>query len=272
MQWSRLGAAAPTRLGTAREALHHAAQLVAAAGETFLPQQPDTSHTAMVWLESQRALAGGEIAGRFPCRLALRVADLTLLLLDREAAPHAALALSGRTPAEAKRWSEQAIGTHTHGEHAAPLVHPGFEIPGRVERFPEPDAVLAELGLWYANAAAELGVLASRTSGAGPVLCWPHHFDVATLIELGAGKTIGVGLSPGDADIPEPYVYVNHHPPSELRPLPALEAGTWHTAGWLGALLRGSELVATGDASAQQALWLRFVASAVGASRKLLDG
>jgi hypothetical protein len=225
----------------------------------------------MVWLESQAALAGAELAGRFPCRLALRVADLTLLLLGSRAAPHAALALPGRTPAEAKRWIEQAIGTHTHGEHAKPLVHPGFEIPGRVERFPEPDAALAELGLWYANAAAELGVLASRTSGAGPVLCWPHHFDVATLIGLGAGKTIGVGLSPGDGDIPEPYVYVNHHPPSALRPLPPLDAGTWHTAGWLGALLRGSEIVALGDASAQQGLWRRFVASAASTSRRLLD-
>jgi hypothetical protein len=269
MEWLRLGGIAPAALGPAREALHHAAQVIAAAGETFVAHRPDTSHTALVWLEGQRALGGAEIPGRSPCRLALRFADLTLLLLDRGAAPHATLALGGRTPAEAKRWAEEAIRTHTHGEQAKALVHPGFEIPGRVQRFPGPDTALAELGLWYANADAELGVLAAHTAGAGPVLCWPHHFDIATLIELGAGKTIGVGLSPGDEGIPEPYLYVNHHPPSATRPLPPLEAGTWHTSGWLGALLRGSEIVAAGGAAAQQALCRGFVASALDASRKL---
>lgn len=270
MEWCALGAVAPQRLAEAREALHHASRVVAAAGETFVPHRPDTGHTALVWLESHRALAGAEIPGRFPCRLALRVADLTLLLLDRQGAPHAELALEGQTPAEANAWAAQAIRVHTHGEHARPLVHPGFQIPGKVDRFAAPRAELAELARWYADADAELCRLALRTPGAGPVVCWPHHFDIATLIELGGGRTIGVGLSPGDAGSAEPYVYVNHSPAQPGRALPSLDAGEWNTSGWLGALLRGSALVAAGDAGAQQELWRRFVTSAVAASRKLL--
>jgi hypothetical protein len=270
--WAQLGSVPPTALGAARTALHHAVQVVAAAGETFAPARPDTSQNASVWIESHHALASAELPARFPCRVALRVADLTLLLLDRQGAPHAELALAGRTPAEALAWAAEAIRSHTQGELARALAQPGFEIPGTLARFPAPDAALAELGRWYAAADYELGVLAARTPGAGPVLCWPHHFDIATLIELGGAHTVGVGLSPGDAGIPEPYLYVNHHPPSPARRLPALEAGAWHTDGWLGTLLRGSELVAAGDAAAQQVLWRRFVASAVAASRKLLGG
>lgn len=245
-------------------------QVIAAAGDTFVPHRPDTGHTALVWLESHRALAGTELAGRWPCRLAVRAADLTLLLLDRQGAPHAELALEDRTPAEANAWAERTIRTHTHGEHARALVHPGFQIPGKVDRFAAPRPALAELGRWYANADGELGVLAMHTPGAGPVLCWPHHLDIATLVELEASSTIGVGLSPGDAGIDEPYVYVNHTPARTGQPLPALEVGAWNTRGWLGVLLRGSEIVAAGDARAQQALWRRFVASAIAASRKLL--
>jgi hypothetical protein len=262
----------PRELGAARTALHHAVQVVAAVGETFVPARPDTSQNATLWIESHAALGGAELPARFPCRLALRVADLTLLLLDRQGAPHAELALAGRTPAEALGWAADAIRRHTHGELARVLVQPGFTIPGQLARFPAPEPALAELGRWYANADYELGVLAARTPGAGPVLCWPHHFDLATLIALGGERTCGVGLSPGDAGIPEPYLYVSHHPPSARGNLPPLDAGAWHTEGWLGALLRGSDIVAAGEAAAQQALWRRFVAGAVTASRKLVGG
>jgi hypothetical protein len=270
MEWAHLGAVAPGALGAARAMLHQAGQVIASAGETFVPRQPDTSHTALVWMESHRALAGFEISGRWPCRLALRVPDLTLLLVDRQGAPHDALALEGKTLADAKRWAAEAIRSYTHGEHARALVQPGFEIPGRVDRLAAPGPELAELARWYANADAELSILALRTPSAGPVLCWPHHFDIATLLSLGGDKSVGVGLSPRDDGIAEPYVYVNHHPAQRDHTLPPLDVGAWNTSGWLGALLRGSELVAAGDARAQQELWRRFVANAVATSRALL--
>ncbi len=270
MEWLRLGSLAPGALGAARETLHHAVQIVAAAGETFVAHRADTSHTALVWMEGHAALAGQELAGRWPCRLAVRVRDLTLLLVDRQGAPHAELLLEERTPAEAAIWAADALRDYTHGEHVHALVHPGFEIRGRVGRFAAPQPALAELARWYANADGELQGFALRTPGSGPVWCWPHHFDLATLVSLAPPRTLGVGLSPGDAGIPEPYVYVTHFPAQTARALPPLDAGEWHVAGWLGAVLRGSALVAAGDTRAQQALWRRFVTSAVGASRSLL--
>src|SRR5438046_466128 len=89
----------------------------------------------------------------------------------------------------------------------------------------------------------------------------PHHFAIATLLEPGGGKSIGAGRSPGDESCGEPYWYVNHDPATTRRDLPPLAGGgSWHTEGWVGAIL---PLSRGGDAKA-------FLDSAVAASRTLI--
>jgi hypothetical protein len=270
--WQRLGAVSPAELGEARAQAHWAAQVVAAAGETFAPHLPDTSHTAMHWDAALAALVGQPLGG---ARLALRPADLSLLALPDGSGPLAELALPGRSLEEALGWAADALA---RGRGRRPLVPPGYELPphpiGRGGRF-ERAAGLGELALWYADADAALRRLARETPGAGDVLCWPHHFDIASLLTLdtdAAGEalaTVGVGLSPGDEFVSEPYWYVNHGPETERAELPALAAGEWVREGWTGAVLRGGALVAAGGAGAQQALLEAFLASAVPASRAL---
>lgn len=86
-----------------------------------------------------------------------------------------------------------------------------------------------------------------------PVRCWPHHFDIATLHMLGDGKTIGIGLSPGDDSIRDPYWYVNLWPyphPSRLQPL---QFGMWFTEGWTGAEMPASKGPACAEAFVREA-------------------
>ena len=280
MDWSELGAVAPSSLAPARGQTHWAAQVISAAGETFLAHVPDTSHTAMSWDAGLEALVGFPVPGPEPCRVALRVSDLTLLLVDAGGKAASGQALRGKTLAEAYGWASQAVGDHTRGRLARALVHPGYELPAHPiaggGRF-EVDAVAqAELARWYANADLELRALAARTPGAGAVLCWPHHFDIASLVVVEADadgepvKTIGVGLSPGDGFVAEPYWYVNHGPEAESPAFPSLPAGEWFTQGWTGAVLRAGELVAAGPAPAQQGRLRAFLRFAVEASRQLL--
>jgi len=282
MGWDLLGRIAPRDLRGAREQAHWAAQVIAATGETFLSHEPDTSHTSMTWDAALGALMGRTLPGDTACRIAVRVSDLILCQIGPDAVVRAELALAGRRLAEAYRWTSEAIRTATRGAHDRRLVPPGFDLPehplahgGRFAR----DPGLAELARWYGNADAALRTLSQQARGAGPVLCWPHHFDIASLIELepgrggGAARTVGVGLSPGDASIDEPYLYVNHWPATSRQVLPPLAAGGWIRARWVGAALRGSELVAAGDAAAQEGLLRAFFASAVQASRALaLEG
>jgi hypothetical protein len=276
--WNELGAVAPRELRAARLQAHWAAQVLAATGETFLPREADTSHTSMAWDAALGALVGRALPGDAACRIALRVSDLVLCLLGPDSASRAALALPGRSLDEAYRWTSEALREATRGARDRPLVHPGFALPehalasgGRFAR----DPGLPELARWLGNADGALRRLARQTRGAGPVRCWPHHFDIASLIEVapgapgGASRTVGVGLSPGDASIDEPYLYVNHWPATSRGVLPALAAGEWFREGWIGAVLRGSQLVASGDAAAQEGVLRAFLAAALPASRAL---
>ncbi|MBW1845378.1 MAG: hypothetical protein JRJ05_13630, partial [Deltaproteobacteria bacterium] len=81
MSWKTLGAVAPTELVDARLQLHHAAQVVASAGVTFLAPELDDSHPNLGWVESLGALMGHTLPGA-DAQVGLRVADLTLLLVN----------------------------------------------------------------------------------------------------------------------------------------------------------------------------------------------
>jgi len=280
--WDWLGQVAPRDLRGAREQAHWAAQVIAATGNTFLAHEADTSHTSMGWDVALAGLVGRALPGEAACRIGVRVPDLSLCLLGPDGVPRAELPLAGRTLPEAYRWTSEAIRAATGGTLDRPLIHPGFELPehalARGGRFAR-DPGLAELARWFGNADAALRRLAQQVRGAGPVLCWPHHFDIASLIEIEPGqggraaRSLGVGLSPGDASIDEPYLYVNHWPATSRRALPPLAAGEWIREGWVGAALRGSQMVAAGDAAAQESLLRAFLASAVQASRALaLEG
>lgn len=273
MKWQRLGAVAPTALTPAREELHWATQVLAAAGETHLPHRPDTSHTAAVWLAEHGALAGFALEGG--SRLALRFGDLSLLLLDGVGELRAAQPLAGLSLADACGWAAQALSGH-----GGALQRPDYDMPphpiAEGGRFTAANGALAELGHWFANFHLALSELAAGRPESTPVLCWPHHFDIATLLELqrdeagAATHTIGLGLSPGDVHLSEPYVYVNHWPEQNFAPAQPLSAGEWRREGWRGAQLRGAELVAAGSARAQQALLARFFDAAIAANRAAL--
>ena len=278
MGWELLGRISPRELRRAREQAHRAVQVIAASGESCLAHAADTSHTAMTWEAALGSFVGRALPGAPACRVAVRVADLTLCLLGPGSEAYARIELAGHSLDDAYGWTAKCLREATGRAQPVTLVHPGFELTahplaqgGRFERA----AGLGELALWYANADAALRRLARETRGAGPVLCWPHHFDIATLIAIahapdcGASCTVGAGLSPGDASCDEPYVYVNHWPATARRALPPLAAGEWVNQGWVGAALRGSELVAAGDASDQEGLLRAFLASAIDESRAL---
>jgi hypothetical protein len=245
--WARLGRVAPGDLAPARVEIHHAAQIASAVGATLLPRREDDSHTNLEWIPEQEAFGGNPVAGARLLRGALRPRDLTLMLLDGGGQPVGELALSGRTLDDGYAWMAEAIGAA--GGPGSPLGRPAYDLPGhpvaRGGRFSEPMESYGEIGRWYGNAAALLERMKRDLAEASPIRCWPHHFDIAILQTVAPGKTVGVGLSPGDESYGEPYWYVGPSPYPEqpnLAPLP--ERGRWHTDGFFAAVLTGSDLLA----------------------------
>lgn len=262
--WTPLGSRPPESLTRARLQAHWAAQLVSAVGTGHLEPASDFSHTNLGWDAAREVLAGrpladGTVAG-------LRLSTLSLEVGDAQ------LELDGRTMADALAWLSERTGGKA-------LVRPEHDMPahpvGEGGCFSTGDLApaLTELEAWFADASAAVTAFASRTDGAGEARCWPHHFDVATLVavptpEGAEARSVGVGFSPGDGSYDQPYFYVTPWPYPATEALPELPAGgQWHTKGWTGAVLVASEVLAeTGQPERVDA----FLAGASEACRALL--
>lgn len=292
--WGAIGALGPSRLRDPLLQLHHAVQLVASAGQTFAVPAEDDSHRAMTWDADLEALVGSGFAGPYPFRVALRPRDLTLLLLDRTGQALGTLPLQGRPREEGYEWLSLAVATYLGG--APPVLErPSYALPGHPVADGEPfdvdaDALRVVTHL-YGSAAELLDAVRRSRPEASVVRCWPHHFDVATLLTLAAGdgtggdqtgketpgdhrtrgeRTIGVGLAPSGGGLDDWYWYVTPHPYPEALALPRLEGpGAWHTDGWTGALLT-AEAVTAVDPHRRRSMVRAFVDEAVAASRLAL--
>jgi hypothetical protein len=287
--WKTLGNVDAQHLVNARLQLHWAALLASQVGKRLLAPQPDFSQQSFEWIErggGGGSLLQGEVAGASPFRAGLRLADLTLVLAGAEGASLRELALSGRTVAEAHAWLAAEVDTLLGQPLDPPLESPALsaEMPahpvGTGRRFTLADAApFVEVARWFANADGLLREIAAGESHASSVRCWPHHFDLATLITLQAGdtpesmRTVGAGLSPGDGGRAVPYFYVTPWPypkSPNASELPKLAGGgTWNTEDWLGAVLEAGAISTAGSGEGQEGQVREFLHSAVAACRHL---
>ncbi len=276
--WRTLAAIDAARLTDARLQLHHAAQIIVSAAISYLPARADDSHTNMEWLPQWQALATNVIVDAVGLRFALRVHDLTLLALAGEVV-RSAFPLDGKTLPQAVPWLSSEL--KRHGLDPARLTtKKHYEIPPHAVATGAPwqrrdGEAFETLADTYHDAWLVASAIERSTAGASPTRCWPHHFDLATLITLppaadGSGRSIGVGLSPGDDSYAEPYFYVGpfpHPDPAGLGPLPV---GHWHTAGWVGGVLTLTELAASGPDAGQRQRVTGYVETAVEVCRRVL--
>ena len=258
-------------LTDARLQLHHAAQLATASGISYLPAQPDDSHTNLEWLAELRALAARVIPAPQPFRVAVQPADLSISILDADNAIVASSLLNGLMVDDAAAWLRLRIAERG-GDGDQLTLKRHYEIPKHAlddgGTFDTRNAAaFAQLDAWY-SVAAQAMERVRRSNDGSEVRCWPHHFDVATLISLGGSRTIGVGMEPGDQYYGEPYFYVNMtpSPKPEAVTAPLAGDGSWHTDEWVGAVLPGSRITDAEKASEQIDA---FLDSAIAACRKL---
>jgi hypothetical protein len=275
LSWLRLAGIDATSLVDARLQLHHALQVIVSAGISYLPRRPDDSHTNLEWLRDVKALGTNWLESGQRVRFGLRPAELTLIALNDNAVT-SELALHGRAVAEAVEWLRGAlVAAGYDGARLTTKKH--YEIPphavasGAAFKRDEPEK-FAELARSYAGAHALASFMVATRQGASAPRCWPHHFDLATLITLpeapGRGtRTVGVGLSPGDDAYAEPYFYVGPYPhPKQDRLKPLGSLGKWHTQGFVAAVLPASELAQFQTAGSQRDAVVEFANAAIDAS------
>ncbi len=276
--WRDLRGAESARVHQAAAEAHAAARIVGSFGKALAEPKDDWAHVSLSWVEDTAALWGAPaVLGGL--RAGLRLAPLTLQLGDDPSGASEALDLAGRSSEEAYAWMASEVMARMGTEAAALLELPAFESAHTESSSSQQlDDALAVLEAWFSNGSGLLHSLTANIPQASPVRCWPHHFDISTLITLdpGAdpevGRSVGVGFSAGDGAHPEPYAYVLPwpRPGTEAEPQPFGGVGEWVSDDWFGARVSRSALTATGDPDAQRAAAVSFVREAVREAYRLI--
>lgn len=275
-----MGDVNPRELGKARHLAHNGAQWLARIAHSYVDPASEDAHTGLEWVDDGSALVTQEIDPGLV--LELRLSDLVLQFKEEGERVAHQLELDDRSPAHVEAWLlvellHRGVDRDRFSKDL-PYAIPGL-MTGDAKRYSTElvESELREFSTWYANAASVLDRVrrdyASPASIPSPIKCWPHSFDMATLISLDPHDTpnaraIRVGFAPGDGYYGEPYFYVT--PSSRLAPenLPILpEIGHWHTKDFVGAILTASQIIeknATGDEIVE------FLSAAISAGRERL--
>jgi hypothetical protein len=185
--------------------------------------------------------------------------NLSLSLIDGSSTSQR-LALDGRTDAEVRAWMGplmSAKGLDPCGLDAPAI----YEMPAHPiaegARYVDDGDELLGLADWYSFAnraiAATAAQLATRNLTVPAVRCWPHHFDLDSLVYFPARtsgdiRTMGIGFSPGDEYYDEPYYYVSTYPARAVASLPRLPTiGHWHSHHFTAAVATATEILSGGD-------------------------
>lgn len=265
------------RLREARVQLHHALQVPAALHASRFAPREDQSETAFSFQGCRFVSEGDPELG---WRAALRIDTLEVALERSDGRSAGTLALEGRTLQDAyERFAalvEAAAGP-------GPFRRLEAELPDhavvRGAPFDRDVPALHALCRLYADSAATLERLRPELVRPSPIRVWPHHFDIAVLDDVDGGighagqepRSIGVGMTPGDEGVREPYLYVTPWPYPASASLPELSEGRWSTEGWVGAVLMLAEL-ARDDVARRGERVRAFLDGALRACRASLDG
>jgi len=269
--WKIAGNIESEQLIEARLQLHYAVQFIAGVGASLAEPQPDFSHTSMQWhpdsqgdrFANRGLFVGALIPATQPFQVALNPISLTSSILDSQGNPLATFPLAHQTIAEVLNWHKLEIaklgaeadrielpiyGLNEFPDHA--IAHGGTFAPDR-------EAARQLLTNYYANTQQLLLKITAQFPGASAIRIWPHHFDIATLIDLphtvNGEPVVGIGMSPGDNNYSDPYWYLYTYPSLATDNLPDLDgSGFWHTENWIGAVLRASQLSGEGEKPWQQ--------------------
>jgi hypothetical protein len=260
-QWHSVKGVDHGLLREARLQAHYAVQWLARAARAYATPRPDDGHTNLGW--DVGALTTHPLPQHIV--LGLDLAGLTLNLWDRpDKAGAPALRLDGRRDADIRDWLGGQLGARGFDPAALDAPLP-YQIPdhplahGASYAAAENSVALAELVAWYSNADGILGEvrqeIVARGVAAPPVRCWPHHFDLDSLIALGPpARTVGLGFCPGDEYYDEPYFYISAYPPPDIASLPSLPSiGHWHTHHFTAAVTVADRILASDDPRAAAA-------------------
>ena len=235
-----------------RKVLHKAVQIVGAFPRNMLPHDPTDATASLIWNSNNQALESIPFLDKNRSIKVGLLFESFELYVDLDGNILTAFGLNGKSVSEGVAWLKRELA-----KLSIEAGHLNLKLPYEIENYDysrslkvDNDAVL-EYKKLYQHTQQILAHLVTNWKDAYDIRCWPHHFDLATLIPLETDadgellKSIGIGLSPGDEGVEEPYVYVNIWPNVSLGALEKhnLSIGHWNKEGWSGAVLTYSQML-----------------------------
>lgn len=260
--------------------LHQLAQLPAMAARSQLAPDPSDSSANMGWSAAEGRLISHtweHQSHTYHVSLSLRDGGVRLSKSGEEQQLETATTFGQAFEQLQELLNQEGMDT-SRFQVALPYQLPeGFGPDFRFE--PLPQNALQEFEYWYSNAYLLISAMAAKDERSSALRCWPHHFDLASLITLEEHddpeqvKSVNMGFSPGDDCYDLPYLYVTPWPLPDINPslLPNLGGdGFWHTQDWTGSILTLAQLSASTDRKQQAKQAYAFASSALEFNQMLI--
>lgn len=249
--WNKVDSIDLDTLSSTRKELHKAVQIVGSVPRNTLPHDATDTTASLVWNDAEKGFQSISIpSGNSELQVGLSFNDFSIYILKEDKIINS-FQLEGKSTQDGFAWMKLQL---SHLGIDSEKIN--LDLPYEIEKYDyslslsADTAALNALALLYGNTHQLLTGIVEQWEKAYDIRCWPHHFDLATLIPIETDqngeilKSIGVGLSPGDDGINEPYLYVNVWPNVDGLEKHELPAGHWNKEGWSGAVLTYSQLLA----------------------------
>ena len=244
-------------LSAAREWVHDACQPLSRAARANVSAAADDSHSAFQWASALKLLRTQPTSRTTALAFDFDPARFIVLVHDQ---PAAALVLRDVSRDAARQWLDEELRRRgLQATDNATMPYALSFTPDWAHAAALAPAV-AELGRRYEQVDAALhavvATLPKLVPGPSPVTLWPHHFDMATLVQLQPGDpatapSIGVGYSPGDENYALPYLYCSPYPtPADTDRSQPPDGWQWHTDGFVSLVCTAPPLDSQGLANA----------------------
>lgn len=242
-------------LALAKETIHQAVQCVSAVGRTFstADETEEDQNAKLTWVPGLWRMAGVWVDGAQTFRSSLSLKEQKLYLVDPRLNVLGEFPLEGHNYKDLLLWLEQEIISQGLSASNISTDLP-YQLPDYALDFSTPYtfASLKQcelLGGYYHNAFILFQSIAETSEHNTGVSIYPHHFDLEIKVilkntgELATDTFVRLGFSPGDAEISEPYYYLNGWPQVTGDQLPSAPMDShWVDDEWSGLVLECSHV------------------------------
>lgn len=232
-----------------REETHRAIQLVGSFPRNFLPYDPSDASASLIWNDQISGFETQEVKG---IKVGFNLIEQSILLLKDDTVNSTISTINETFELTFSTLSSELekMGFEVKSfNYELPYELPRA-ITNRGNPFTRQDVhALKKLVELYSLTNSILSEVFKVVDEASDIRCWPHHYDLATLVTVEAhedpekAKSIGFGFSPGDGDYDEPYFYLTPWPYPSANDLYELTTPAfWNTDGWTGGVLKALDV------------------------------